>query len=165
MAKDGTQRGGMRAGAGKKRKSGNLETVLTPVKLSGTVQPDVKEFLKALQTDGSVLQAEEIFWETYEWLKERECENFVSRQFIEQYAMTAARWIHCEQMVSEYGYISQHPTTGNAIQSPYVSMSKDYLKEANYLWQQIFQVCKEKGAKSSSGSEDEMEILLRRKQK
>ena len=171
MAKDGTNRGGSRVGAGRKKaplaekiSEGKRAEVLKSVKLEGKIQPSVKDFAKEIQSDGTVLQAEKIFNETFSWLEERNCENLVSRQLIEQYAMSASRWIQCEQMVSKYGYLSQHPTTGNAIASPYVTMSQAYLKEANCLWQQIFQIVKENCSQNySSDSGDMMEILLKRK--
>lgn len=173
MAKDGTNRGGARAGSGKKKQpllekinngKANSEKVMPkPVKLPSKQVPKIKDFAKEMQSDGSVLQAESIFDETFQWLSERNCETLVSRQLIEQYAVSASRWLHCEQMVSKYGYISEHPTTGNAISSPYVSMSQAYLKEANYLWLQIFQIVKENCSEDYGEKEDMMEILLRRK--
>ena len=171
MAKDGTNRGGARPGSGRKKaplaekiSEGKSAEVLKSVKLEGKIQPSVKDFAKEIQSDGTVLQAEKIFNETFSWLEERNCENLVSRQLIEQYAMSAARWIQCEQMVSKYGYLSQHPTTGNAIASPYVTMSQAYLKEANCLWQQIFQIVKENCSQNyNSDGGDMMEILLKRK--
>lgn len=175
MAKDGTNRGGARIGAGKKKQAlfdkiteGKAETekvMLKPTKLSASQVPDVKDFVKEMQEDGSILQAESVFNETFQWLADCNCNTLVSRQLVEQYAMSAARWIHCEQKVSKYGYISEHPTTGNAIASPYVSMAQNYLKEANFLWQQIFQIVKENCSEDyGSQNEDMMEILLRRKQ-
>ena len=176
MAKDGTNRGGARVGAGKKKqplfdkitsgKAENEKVMLKPAKLDSKQVPKIKDFAKELQADGSSLQADSIFDETVQWLKERSCDQLVSRQLIEQYAVSAARWIHCESMVSHYGYISEHPTTGNAIASPYVSMSQSYLKEANCLWQQIFQIVKENCSEEyGTQGEDMMEILLRRKSK
>lgn len=171
MARDGTNRGGLRAGSGRKKDAladkineGKAASVLHPVKLESAAVPSIKEFANEVQSDGTKLQAQEIFDETFAWLTERSCDMYVSRQLVEQYAMAAARWIHCERMVSEFGYISEHPTTGGAIASPYVSMSQSYLKEANYLWQQIFQIMKEncsQGYEASDG--DMMEILLKRK--
>lgn len=93
-------------------KAENEKIMLKPVKLDSKQVPKIKEFAKELQADGSSLQAELIFDETLQWLKERSCDQLVSRQLIEQYSVSAARWIHCESMVSQYGYISEHPTTG-----------------------------------------------------
>lgn len=43
--------------------------------------------------------------------------------------MSVARWVHIEQMISKYGYIAKHPTTGAPMQSPYVMMSQAYMKQ------------------------------------
>ena len=64
-------------------------------------------------------------------------------QLIEQYAMSVSRWIQCEEAISEYGFLAKHPTTGNAIASPYVSMSRDYMKQVNSTWFAIYQIVKE----------------------
>ena len=103
MAKDGTNRGGPRPGTGPKKKP--LADKITEGKAKGTlVMPDdfpepehiegedippVREYLKARQKNGSDLCAEEIFQETYMWLKARGCEQLVNKQLIEQYAMSA----------------------------------------------------------------------------
>ena len=51
--------------------------------------------------------------------------------------MAISRWIQCEECITEYGFLAKHPTTGNAIPSPYVSMSQSFSKQANNLWFQI----------------------------
>ena len=33
--------------------------------------------------------------------------------------MSVSRWIQCEEAISEFGMLAKHPTTGNAIASPY----------------------------------------------
>lgn len=87
--------------------------------------------------------AAEVYEETWKWLKERNCERWGSVQLIEQYAMSVARWGQCEEAISEYGMLAKHPTTKNAIASPYVSMSQQYMKQVNQIWYQIFQIVKE----------------------
>ena len=80
------------------------------------------------------------------------------------YAMSVARWVQCETAISEYGFLAKHPTTGNAIASPYVSMSQTYMKQVNQLWYQIYQVVKENCSADYSGAspqDDVMERLLR----
>lgn len=98
MSKDGTNRGGARPGAGRKPKaisekiaSGNPGgRKLTVVdfgdeagNLMGSEMPPVKDYLKAKQKDGSVTCAEEIYKETWEWLRERKCDHLVTTQQIE----------------------------------------------------------------------------------
>ena len=157
MSKDGTNRGGARPGAGRKPKAisekiasgnpgGRKLTVVDfgseVADLTGSTMPPVKEYLKAKQKDGSVTCAEDIFKETWQWLCERKCDHLVTVQQIEQYAMSVARWIQCEEAVSEFGFLAKK-ASGTVISSPYVNMSKEYMKQVNAAWFQIFQVVKE----------------------
>ena len=100
MAKDGTARGGQRVGAGRKSKAltdkiadGRLNGALVlpePTDIEGADVPAVKDYLKATQKNGKDLCAEDIYIETYKWLKDRSCEMLVNNQLIEQYAETVA---------------------------------------------------------------------------
>ncbi len=174
MAKDGTARGGQRVGSGRKSKAlidkindGRLDGAMVlpePASFIGEDVPPVKEYMKAKQKSGVDLCAEDIYKETYIWLKARGCEKLVSTQLLEQYAMSVSRWIQCESCISEYGFLAKHPTTGSAIASPYVAMSQQYMKQVNQIWYQIFQVVKENCSTEYSGAtpqDDVMERLLR----
>ncbi len=175
MAKDGSSRGGRRPGAGRKKKPAiekieageDVSLILPePVDLRGIETPPVKEYLKANQKCGIELSAEDVFDDTYRWLSARGCETLVGQQLIEQYAMSVARYIQCETAISQFGFLAKHPTTGNAMQSPYVAMSQNYMKQANQLWFQIFQIVKENCTESWSGAtpqDNVMELLLRKK--
>lgn len=153
MAKDGTIRGGARPGTGPKRKALNDKitdgkaagsmVLPEPTDIEGTEIPPVKDYLKAKQKNGNDLCAEEVFIATYKWLKSLNCERLINIQLIEQYAMSVSRWSQCEEAISEFGFLAKHPTTGNAIASPYVSMSRDYMKQVNSTWFSIYQVVKE----------------------
>lgn len=173
MAKDGTARGGVRVGAGRKPKAladkitdGTLKgaaVLPAPVEFEGVDVPPVKEYLKARQKNGRDLCAEEVYRDTFAWLKARNCEKLVNNQLIEQYAMSVSRWIQCEECISEYGFLAKHPTTGNAIASPYVAMSQTYMKQVNQVWYQIYQIVKENCAVEYGGAspqDDLMERLL-----
>lgn len=177
LAKDGTNRGGFRRGCGQKKKSltdkiieGNpgkrkltvVEFKNTP-NLTGQAMPQPRSLLSATQKDGKVLIAEEIYEMTWNWLAERGCVQYVIPQLIEQYAMSVARWIQCEEAVTEYGFLAKHPTTGNAIQSPYVAMSQNFMSQAHRLWVEIYQVVKENCTTEYGGAtphDDVMERLL-----
>ena len=172
-AKDGTNRGGYHYG-GRPRKSltekisnGQKATVVEfpePEELLGEDMPPIKDFLTAQQKGGEDFCAEEVFRETYQWLKNRGCEKLVNIQLIEQYAMSVGRWIATENAISQFGYLARHPTTNAAIASPYVSMSQNYIKQANQLWFQIWQVVKENCSSDYQGTAaptDMMEMLLR----
>lgn len=123
--------------------------------------PEIKSFMTDEQRMGSLCAAE-IYQETWQWLRDRGVLNIVNPQLIEQYAMSAARWIQLEQITSEFGFISKHPTTGAAIASPFVSMAQAYNKQTQQLWYQIFRLVKENCSTSFSGTpqDDVMERLL-----
>ena len=101
--------------------------------LTGEEMPPVSEFMKAVQKDGSVLCAEDIFKTTWTWLRERRCDHLVPTQIIEQYAMAAARWVQCEEYVSTYGFLAKR-ANGSVANSPYVNISREYMKQANNIW-------------------------------
>lgn len=174
MAKDGTNRGGARVGSGRKSKalvdkintgsSAMIMELPEPQFFEGEDVPPIKDYLRAKQKSGKDLCAEEVYKETWDWLKARSCERLVNKQLIEQYAMSVSRWIQCEECISDYGFLAKHPTTGNAIASPYVAMSQTYMKQVNQIWFQIFQVVKENCSVEFDGStpqDDVMERLLK----
>ena len=125
----------------------------------------VKEYLKAKQHSGIDLCAEDVFKSTYQWLLQRGCERFVNPQLLEQYAMSVSRWVQCETCVSQFGILAKHPTTGQAITSPYVTMSQNYLKQVNQCW---YQIVKENCSVEYGGAtphDDLMERLLSARKK
>ena len=174
MARDGTLRRGTPGNHGgrpakslvDKVNAGKEAQVIDlpePDDLSGRDMPPVKEYMKEDQKSGKPLMAEEVFNETWTWLADRGCEQLVSVQMVEQYAMAVARWIQCEQAISEYGFLAKHPTTGNAIASPYVGMSRDYAKQMNAAWYSIFEVVRTNSLTAFEGptpQDDVMERLL-----
>ena len=176
MAKDGTRRGGARPGSGRKpkplvekinegiEKPLKKQDELEPVEFEGADMPPIKDYLKAKQKNGKELGAEQIYKETWLWLREKGCETLVSPQLLEQYSMTVSRWIQCQEAISEFGYLAKHPTTGAAIQSPYVKMSQDFLKQINTIWFQIAQVVRDNCASGYGNPKDDpMERLLNKR--
>ena len=183
MAKDGTYTGGRRVRSGEKPKpladklaDGEdamiMELPVSPLEggdigerteLFGEDMPNPSEYLSAQQRDGVPLGADEIYKETWKWLKERGCEKLINPRLIEGYSQAFARYIQCENAVSSYGLLGKHPTTGGAIQSPFVQMSQSFLKQANVLWYEIFDVVKQNCTSpyESTPQEDMMERLLR----
>ena len=146
-----------------KRKLEVMSTESLTSELEGADMPPPKQFLSDTQRDGTTLPAREIYKDTWEWLKTRGCSEFVSPALLERYAMSAARWIHCEEAISKYGYFGKHPVSGQPIQSPYVAMSQQYMKQTNRLWGEIFQIVRENCAteyKGASPQDDMMERLL-----
>jgi len=129
----------------------------------GVEIPQPSAMLSAVQKDGTILQAGEIYKTTWNWLDKRGCALLVSPQMLERYSMMAARWIHCEEIITKTGYLAKHPTTSMAIQSPYVAMSQNYMTQTNRLWYEIFQILKENCATDYTGAnpqDDVMERLL-----
>ena len=131
--------------------------------LKGEEMPKPSRMLSAKQKNGKKLLAASIYKKTWAWLEKRGCAVFVSPDLLERYAMSAARWIQCEEAITEYGFLAKHPTTGNAIQSPYVAMSQNYMSQTNRLWYEIFQIVKENSTGEYTGpnpQDDVMERLL-----
>ena len=101
MAKDGTARGGARVGAGRKPKAlvdkiadgraANVMVLPDPAEITGEDVPPIKSYLTATQKNGKDLCAEEVYKETYAWLKARGCDSLVNSQLVEQYAMSVSR--------------------------------------------------------------------------
>lgn len=130
---------------------------------SGSEMPKPADWLSATQKNGHPLIANEIYTDTWGWLGKHKCSHLVPKQQIEQYAMSAARWIQCEQAISEYGLLAKHPTTGAPIASPYVSMAQSFSKQTYSLWAQIFAIVRENSLTDCSNftpQDDLMERLL-----
>ena len=95
MAKHGTNRGGARVGAGRKKKplaekiqegkAAKAVVLPEPPELTAAELPDVKEYLSDTQRTGQ-LYGKEIYLEVWKWLYERNCAQLVSPQLLEQYS-------------------------------------------------------------------------------
>lgn len=191
MAKDGTNRGGRRVRAGDKpmsavekiqrgrevRVMNNDIPSFTPTELdavdlpegavmNGADMPKPSEYLSAKQKNGIPLGADEIYKETWQWLKERNCEKLVNKRLIEAYAQAFARYIQCEEATSTYGLLGKHPTTGGVMASPFVQMSQQYQKSANLIWYEIYDIVKQNCTEVfEDNPNDTMELLLRARKK
>ena len=192
MAKDGTNRGGRRVRAGSKpdaladkiQKGSPAKHMELPVyedhindleiddategvELEGYDMPNPSDYLSAVQKDGQTLGADEIYRETWNWLKKRGCEKLINKRLLESYSTAFARFIQCELAVSKYGLLGKHPTTGAAIASPFVQLSLNFQKQANLLWYEIFDIVKQNCTTDFDDSPQDsmMEKLLRAKDK
>ena len=165
--------GGKRPGAGRKKKAvtekaangnpgGRRLTVLDIPDVEGAAMPKPKDILSAKQRDGTELRAKEIYEETWQWLNKIGCAAYVSPQTIERYAMCVARWIQCEEMTNELGFLSKHPTTGKPITSPFINIGINYMNQAARQWDAIMQIVKENCTVDFSGANpnDDLERLL-----
>ena len=187
MAKDGTNRGGRRVRAGKKPDplneklaSGRPATRLKPPEpadldfydftdddvgdgavLSGNSMPTPADYLSAEQRDGKPLGADLVYRETWEWLDERGCTDFVSKRLIESYPQAFARYVQREEAISKFGLVGKHPTTGAAIASPFVAMSQSFSKQANVYWYEIVRATCTTDFSGTSPGDDVMERLLK----
>ena len=191
MARDGTIRGGRRVRAGDKpapaaekiQKGQQVQILkndiptLSPTELeavdlpegavmNGVDMPKPSDYLSARQKNGIPLGADEIYKETWLWLKERNCEKLVNPRLIETYAQAFARYIQCEEATSTYGLLGKHPTTGGVITSPFVQMSQQYQKSANLIWYEIYDIVKQNCTEVfEDNPNDTMELLLRARRK
>jgi hypothetical protein len=169
--------GGRRIGSGQKKKplveklvEGNPgKRKLTVIEfrdtatLTGEDMPSPRKYLAAKQKDGKETLAVEVYEKTWNWINERGCVHLIPAMLVEQYAMSVSRWIQCEECVTEFGFLAKHPTTGNAMPSPYVAMSQNFMKQVNNIWYQIYQVVRENCAteyKGQTPQDDVMERLL-----
>ena len=64
--------------------------------LDGTDMPTLSDYLSAKQKNGKPLRADEIYKETWGWLKQRNCENLVNPRLLESYSQAFARYITSE---------------------------------------------------------------------
>lgn len=191
MTRDGTNRGGRRVRAGDKpapaaekiQKGQQVQILkndiptLSPTELeavdlpegavmNGVDMPKPSDYLSARQKNGIPLGADEIYKETWLWLKERNCEKLVNPRLIETYAQAFARYIQCEEATSTYGLLGKHPTTGGVITSPFVQMSQQYQKSANLIWYEIYDIVKQNCTEVfEDNPNDTMELLLRARRK
>lgn len=172
--------GGARIGAGRKKSpvkekaeagnpGGRKLKVLDLPENEAEEMPKPRDFLSSEQQDASKLQAIEIYETTWRWLKKVSCASKVSTMLIERYAMSSARWIQCEEVLSRDGFLSKHPTTGAPIPSPYVSIGIQYMNQAIRQWNEIFQIVKENCStdygSSPSPNDDMMERLLQARER
>ena len=169
MAKDGTVRGGARVRSGPmpaniKEQMMAVEGINTipnlpaPDDITAEAVPPVDAFMLETQKDGTKLEAERIYQNTYLWLKQRGCEKIVPNQLLNGYSMSVARWIQSEQYISKYGSLAKHPITGNPIKSPYVAMSQDYMKQITNTWFQIYSIVRDNG--SNVGEMDDSDLFM-----
>ena len=172
MAKDGTNRGGYRVGAGRKKKS-LAEKVLdgqsdkiqeVVVDTADFVIPEPRDFLNTEQRGlaGITNESRAIYDATMKWLAERGCADIIPPGMVEKYAVATARWEQCDTLMSMGGITGKHPTTGASIASPFVSMSLHWLKQANQQWHLIEAKVQEVCGDNISGANrtDPMEQIL-----
>ena len=139
-----------------------------PKTLDSVEVPAPDTYIDTLQKDGSTLYARELYENTWKWLVECKCDHLFTPANIEQYAMSISRWIQCEEAISQHGFLAKHPTTGQAITSPYVGMSLSYMKQVSQQWAIIYSIvranCSVEFA-DKTPQDDAMEYLLRARER
>lgn len=170
MAKDGTNRGGMRIGAGRKRKSLE-ERILDGEMIAPEIYsqedfkiPTPKKYLTVDSKNGKVYSGE-VYRETYEYLKGHSCAEIVPPQLVSNFAETISQHIQAEEIIKQTGFLSRHPTTSEPMANPLVRISLDYLKMAQQIWYTIFQIVKENSVSTGGSATDTMELILRQTRK
>ena len=167
-------RGGARPGAGRKKSAvkekaengnpgGRRLEVLDIPEVEGVDMPKPHEFLSAEQRDGSTLQAEEIYTETWEWLR-----RWAARRGVAP-ASGAVR--HVQRPLDSvrgddkpHGFPLQAPNYPEADSVPVHQHRINYMNQAVRLWNEIFQIVKENCSTDYgevSPQDDLMERLLR----
>ena len=179
MSKDGTMRGGKRQKSGPEpdplaekvaKGAKNVETVSFPIP-SSIVPVDVPKpeaFLSKKQADGDTkFKARKIYDDTMRWIIARGCGELINPHLVQSYADAYARFMQCSEAVSEYGFISKHPTTGAPIASPFTQLEQQYQKQAFVLWNDIWETIKQNCMKPYDGlmAIDPMEALLSAQEK
>ena len=168
--------GGARVGAGRKRKplAEKLERNAgrRPIKyitneamseITGEDMPPPSAWLSdETKNTQRTSTASEVYERTWKWVKERRCDHLITREQIEQYAASVARYVQSEEGINQFGLLAKHPTTNMPIASPYVAMSERFLLRANLAWATIYQVVKEncETPVGRNHNEDIMEQIL-----
>ena len=146
--------GGKRQGAGRKPKplaektkngktGSRKPTVLDIPEMEGVQMPPPDKALSAKQRDGTTLKAAEVYEALWKMLESWHAVQYVPTQMIEQYAMCYARWLQCEEMTNELGFLSRHPTTNKPITSPFINIGINYMNQATRQLDNILQIVNE----------------------
>ena len=133
-------------------------------KVEKSPYPEPSEFLLSAQRLEIPLKAKTVYERVYKWLNKYNCDSLVTQDIVELYSLCVARYVQCEEAVSKVGFTGKHPTTGMPIASPYVAMSREYMKQAMSVWDSINSVVRENASgdyAAGAPSLDMMEMLLR----
>ena len=75
--------------------------------LARETMPEPSDYLSEIQRDNKPLVADLVYRETWQWLDQRGCSQFVARRPIEAYAQAFARYVQCEQAISKFGLLER----------------------------------------------------------
>ena len=157
--------GGYRSNSGRKRKpatqkyiEGNLGHRPIEVVKFAEGKIDVPVDPPAYLSD----RAKEIYINVYKWLADIDCLKGILPYNLEEYSFCKDRWLEAEDNISKYGMTIIDPK-GKQVESPYIEVSKYYLKATNDVWNKIYQVVRESKLSkwdSSNPNDDVLEKLL-----
>jgi hypothetical protein len=155
MSKDGTERGGVRPGTGRKKKplaekileGERSDRPLTVLSFADAKElsdiPLSHEFLSSQQLDQMTKKlnetmAPQIYQETYKWLNDRKLAQLIKKEMVEAYALHIARWIECEKYVFEYGMFTNDKRSGELKINAFEQNASVHERRASTLWYQIY---------------------------
>jgi hypothetical protein len=167
LAKDGTNRGGARKGAGRKPKplaekllDGNPgRRALKVNDFSGIpLNSTVPDFLKiaSKETAENFPTADVIYRQITEWVQGTGCAHLISPTLIEDFSINRRAYFECEYMNKRMGRIA------NGKRSPYVDMAVSYAGLMRVAWDRIWDIIAQNSEKKYEGgsSDDAMERIL-----
>ena len=163
--------GGIRQGSGRRRKTvtekvleGKLKGNIPNLKaqtVEGSFCPEPHGYMEMATKNAGENIAKMIYGEIYDWLKERKCAHLVQPQIVEQYALSFARYSQAETAIHQYGLLAKSPSNGNAVPSPFIEISQNYLKQTQNIWLTIFAAVKDKcDIFTNPENDDIMELIL-----
>ena len=103
-----------------------------------------------------------IFNQLVDWLKPTGCLGYINPEHIAEYALCKQRWLDCIKWNNQ-NLLAKHPTTGQPMTSPYVSMEQQFLKLADEVYAKIWDIVKENSTtnfRENNPNDDVMEALL-----
>jgi len=163
--------GGARMGSGRKSRSLEKKVLdgrsakFIPMSDFSDVKCDVPksdDFMKRKQADGRTLAAQKIYDNTYKWLHSVGCDKLVSQELVQKYSWLYARFMDCEDHISDEGYVVKCEANGGKMINAHQKMSESYSKQADSAWALIYQIVKENATvEFNNMSEDPMEKMLR----
>ncbi len=173
MAKDGTNRGGARLGAGAKKKpladkiatgnpGGRALTVMEfsdTANLKGQAMPEPNKMLEATQKDGKTLSRLKSI-KTWQWLNQAFARS-VSPQLLERYAMSVGTLDSMRGSGYESVFWRSTPPGQRNSKPLCCDGSELYDTQTNRLWYEIFQLVKEKLHGEYSGASPQDDVLER----
>jgi hypothetical protein len=166
LAKDGTNRGGYRPGAGRPPKPLNEKILdnpgkrpITQITAEGKTSPRVTapKYIQVKGREGaedeSLPAVKDIYNAMRDFLVRVKVLDIVSPVLIEDFALLRRSYFECESMNRKLGRIA------DGKQSPYVRMALDYQKSMMLVFNQIWSIVQQNSAESYEKKNEFLEAL------